>query len=106
MARVTIPDELRRAHPDLARQLETEMKEALAGEPDAAEARVDLESSAGAMDRAVVVLTGPDGICEWSIALPVSPGDVRRAAESALGDRRAREERRHDGRRPVDRRRP
>lgn len=107
MARVTIPDELRRSHPELARQFETEMVEALsaAGTPDSAEARIHLESAAGAMDRALVVLTGPSGICEWSLALPVTPGDVRRAAESALGDRRTQEERRHDGRRPVDRRR-
>ena len=105
MARVTIPDDLRRAHPDLARQLETEMQEALAGKTDDAEARIHLESSAGAMDRALVVVTGPDGICEWSLALPVTPGDVRRAAESALAGRRTQEDRRHDGRRPVDRRR-
>ena len=92
--------------PSLARRFEREIAEA-AGEGENAVCRIETEGAdPRAPDRARVVLLEEDTIVEWTIALPVAPGDVARAARRALGGRRQRGERRRPGRGGLDRRRP
>jgi hypothetical protein len=90
---------------ELARRVEAEIGDALRRQEGRFECRIEARSSAGgALDVVVVTLDGPDTLAEWTLAPPLTPGDVQRAAEHALAGRRTRSDRRHPGRSPLDRR--
>jgi hypothetical protein len=90
---------------ELAARFEREIIEA-AGTAAQAECRIQTEGAdPRAPDRARVVLLQGDSVIEWTVALPVAPGDVSRAARRALTGRRPSGERRRLGRRNLDRRR-
>ena len=99
-----IHNELRAMDPELAGRFEDEIREAAAAFDVAGECRIVVEkASDGAIERVIMVLTRPDRVIEWRMALPVVAGDVRLAAESAFRGRK-RSERRRAARANVDRR--
>ena len=97
-------NELQAAHPELARQFEEEIREAAQAFSVSGECRIVVDKAGDdAIERVTVVLTRPDAVVEWRMALPVVDGDVRFAAESAFRGR-TRHERRRTERARVDRR--
>jgi len=95
-----------RAHDALlARRFESEIVEAV-GQGLRAVCRIEAEGpDPAAPDRARIVLLQQDTVTEWTVALPVAPGDVARAARRALAGRRQLSERRRPARQGLDRRR-
>jgi hypothetical protein len=100
-------NELQSVDAELARRFEAEIHEAAQALKVSGDCRIVVERAAdAALERVTVVLTRPEGVVEFRMALPAVPGDVRRAAESALlGRHRTRVERRKTSRAKVDRRR-
>lgn len=99
-----IDNELRETDPELAVRFEAEIREAAAAFGVSGECRISVDRTGdGAIDRVNIVLTRPDKVVEWRMALPVVPDDVRLAAESAFHGR-TRTERRRTARTDVDRR--
>jgi hypothetical protein len=89
----------------LAARLEAEIREA-AGEEARAVCRIESEGAdPAAPDRVRIVLVKDEAVLEWTVALPLAPGDVTRAARRALHGRRGAGERRRAGRARLDRRR-
>jgi hypothetical protein len=99
-----IHNELRVMDPELAGRFEEEIREAAAAFGVTGECRIVVDRAGDdAIERVTVVLTRPDKVVEWRMALPVVAGDVRLAAESAFRGRK-RTERRRASRADVDRR--
>jgi hypothetical protein len=97
-------NELQPMDADLARRFEEEIREAAQAFSLSGECRIVVDKAGDdAIERVTVVLTRPDGVLEWRMALPVVAGDVRLAAESAFRGR-TRHERRRTERSRVDRR--
>ena len=97
-------NELQAMDSELARRFEEEIREAARAFSVSGECRIVVDKAGDdAMERVTVVLTRPDTVVEWRMALPVVPGDVRLAAESAFRGR-SRHERRRGARANVDRR--
>ena len=106
MADITISrNELATAHADLAGQFERELRDALGPLPGAGfdvQVLVDVYED-GALERAWIVLTRPEGVREFPISLPVAEGDVHRATERSLAEGRS-QDRRQGARARLNRR--
>jgi hypothetical protein len=97
-------NELQALDPGLARRFEEEIREAAQAFSLSGECRIVVDKAGDeAIERVTIVLTGAEGVLEWRLAMPVVPGDVRLAAESAFRGR-TRHERRRSERARVDRR--
>jgi hypothetical protein len=97
-------NELLTRDPQFGRRAEDEVRAGLGADAQA-DCRIEVEGSpGGALDRLRVVVVEPDAAFEWTVALPAAPGDICRATETAMADRRARGDRRERGRPGLDRR--